>query len=170
MSVGDRIKNKRKELNMSAEQLAEKIGVSPATIYRYENGGIRHMGTDKLAIIADALLVEPKVLMGWLDDSNVSENNTESEPTLSAEAQALARIYDGLDAHSQRIVMSVAKMESERTISSALPKGITDMSDMPFHRIPNIGTLNCTGELETRYAARQELAELESSPDITPAD
>lgn len=75
MSVGDRIKSRRKELNMSAELLAEKIGVSPATIYRYENGCIRHMGTDKLAIIAEALSVEPKHLMGWKDVSDLIPEN-----------------------------------------------------------------------------------------------
>lgn len=75
MTVGERIKARRQELNMSAEQLAEKIGVSPATIYRYENGGIRHMGTDKLAIIADALSIEPKYLMGWKDVSELLPKN-----------------------------------------------------------------------------------------------
>lgn len=75
MSVGERIKARRKELNMSAEQLADLIGVSPATIYRYENGGIRHMGTDKLAIIAEALSVEPKRLMGWKDVSELLPAN-----------------------------------------------------------------------------------------------
>lgn len=75
MSVGERIKARRKELNMSAEHLADAIGVSPATIYRYENGGIRHMGTDKLAIIAKALSVEPKRLMGWKDTSELLPPN-----------------------------------------------------------------------------------------------
>ena len=37
------------------------------------------------------------------------------------------------------------------------------MSALPFHNIPNIGTLNCTGELETRYAAKGELAEMQAS-------
>ena len=40
MTTGERIKCRRKELSMSAEQLAEKVSLSPATIYRYEKGDI----------------------------------------------------------------------------------------------------------------------------------
>ena len=40
MTTGERIKLQRKKLSMSAEQLAEKVNLSPATIYRYEKGDI----------------------------------------------------------------------------------------------------------------------------------
>ena len=41
--LGAQIKKRRKALNLSADQLAEKIGVDRATIYRYENGQIRSL-------------------------------------------------------------------------------------------------------------------------------
>lgn len=63
--VGMRIKQRRKELGYSAEKLAELVGVSPATIYRYENNEIRNMGAGKLRPIADALNTTPATLMGW---------------------------------------------------------------------------------------------------------
>lgn len=63
--VGARIKLRRKELGYSAERLAEIVGVSPATIYRYENNDIRNMGAGKLRPIADALNTTPATLMGW---------------------------------------------------------------------------------------------------------
>lgn len=65
MSIGNRIKERRKQLSMSAETLAKLMNVSPATIYRYENGFISNMGTDKLGEIAKHLDIEPKYLMGW---------------------------------------------------------------------------------------------------------
>lgn len=40
MNVGQRIQERRKELKMSVETLANKIGKSRATVYRYENGDI----------------------------------------------------------------------------------------------------------------------------------
>ena len=70
MSVGSRIKNRRKSLGLSAEDVASCIGVSPATIYRYESGGIESMRTDKLVPIANALDTTPSYLMGWTDDPN----------------------------------------------------------------------------------------------------
>lgn len=38
MKKGQIIKQLRKQRHLSAEQLAEKIGIAPATMYRYENG------------------------------------------------------------------------------------------------------------------------------------
>ena len=37
MNTGDRIKQRRIELGLTADDLAQKIGKSRATIYRYEN-------------------------------------------------------------------------------------------------------------------------------------
>ena len=68
MTVGQRIKQRRKQLNMSAEELAAKIGRSPATMYRYEKGDIDKMDSSVLLPIADALLTTPAYLMGWSDD------------------------------------------------------------------------------------------------------
>ena len=55
MAVGDRIKERRKALGMSAEVLAERVGLSPATIYRYESGDIRSVKLSALRPIAEAL-------------------------------------------------------------------------------------------------------------------
>ena len=38
MNVGERIKLRRKELKISADTLAERVGVSRSTIFRYERG------------------------------------------------------------------------------------------------------------------------------------
>lgn len=65
MSVGENIKRRRKQLGMSAETLAELIGVSPTTIYRYENGAIEKVDSAKLEPIAEALKTSPAYLMGW---------------------------------------------------------------------------------------------------------
>lgn len=41
MSItGQKIKARRKELGMSADEVAAKLGVSRSTIFRYENGHI----------------------------------------------------------------------------------------------------------------------------------
>lgn len=75
MTTGERIKLRRKELFISAETLAEKIGVSPATIYRYEKGDIEKVPITILNPLADALHTTPGYLMGWED----AENETHSE-------------------------------------------------------------------------------------------
>lgn len=67
MSTGQRIKARRKELGISAEKLADKLNISPATIYRYENGDIEKVPGERLAPIAEALSTTPAFLMGWED-------------------------------------------------------------------------------------------------------
>lgn len=67
MTTGQRMKNRRKAIGLSAEKVAEILGVSPATIYRYENGDIEKVPGDRLGPIASALQTTPAYLMGWTD-------------------------------------------------------------------------------------------------------
>ena len=69
MTTGERMKYRRKEMGLSAEKLADILGISPATIYRYENGDIEKVPGDRLAPIAAALHTTPAYLMGWEDDN-----------------------------------------------------------------------------------------------------
>lgn len=74
MTTGERIKLCRKELGMSAEQLAEKVQLSPATIYRYEKGDIEKVPSDIINKIARALNSSPAYLMGWETKKKESPN------------------------------------------------------------------------------------------------
>ena len=81
MTVGERIKARRKELGMNAESLAEKLGCAPSTIYRYESGSIEKVDSEKLIPIAEALATSPAALMGWTDDIHMmAYANTKKEP------------------------------------------------------------------------------------------
>ncbi|MHB9781144.1 helix-turn-helix domain-containing protein [Streptococcus sp. 10F2] len=76
MNVGERIKKRRTELGLNADWLAEKIGVSRSTIFRYEKGDIEKMPTETLARIAAALNTSPAYFMGWTDEStSILEGN-----------------------------------------------------------------------------------------------
>lgn len=72
MSIGNKIKLRRKELGLSAEIIAEKVGVSPATIYRYESGEIRNLKSSILRPIASVLGVDLYDLVGW-DDVEIDD-------------------------------------------------------------------------------------------------
>ena len=76
MTVGERIKNRRKEIGMSADVLAKRIGVSRSTIFRYENGSIENLPMSNLEPIAKTLYTSVQYLMGW-DDNEA--------PTISGE-------------------------------------------------------------------------------------
>lgn len=67
-SIGDRIKQRRLEIGLSVDQVADKIGKNRATVYRYESSEIEKFPIDVLTPLAEALRTTPAYLMGW-DDS-----------------------------------------------------------------------------------------------------
>lgn len=72
MNIGNRIKSRRKELHLSADEVAEKLNVSRSTVFRYENGDIEKFPTQKLTEIANVLKTTPGYLMGWSEKHNYS--------------------------------------------------------------------------------------------------
>lgn len=63
MTVGERIKARRKELGMSQEELAERVGYKEkATISKIEKDG-RTVRQSKILLFADALQVSPIYLL-----------------------------------------------------------------------------------------------------------
>ena len=81
--IGDRIKEARQKLGYSAEQVAAFLGVSPATVYRYENGDISKLPSKFIKPLAEYLCVSPGYLMGWSDD-NPPDNPPEKPHTQEA--------------------------------------------------------------------------------------
>ena len=83
MTTGERIRTRRKELGMSVDTLAEKVGKNRATIYRYENDEIE-MPASMLQPLAEALSTSPDELMDWkLMLRDVSEHEQRMEQILS---------------------------------------------------------------------------------------
>lgn len=72
MTVGQRIKARRKELGVSADELANRLGKDRSTVFRYEKGDIEKLPIDILEPIAEALMTTPATLMGW---EEVQKNN-----------------------------------------------------------------------------------------------
>lgn len=72
MNIGKRIKERRKEIGMSADELGRRVGKDRATIYRYEKGDIENLPLDVLEPISEALRTTPQYLLGW---EEVQKNN-----------------------------------------------------------------------------------------------
>ena len=75
MSVGTKIRRRRKELKMSVDELAKRVGKDRSTIYRYENGEIGNMPLELVAPMVEALKMTPQELLSlfvgkseWLAD------------------------------------------------------------------------------------------------------
>ena len=75
MEIGNRLKNARKKIGMTQEQVAEKIGVSRQTISNWENNksypdivSVISL-SDLYSVSLDELLKEDKRMIGFLEES-----------------------------------------------------------------------------------------------------
>lgn len=64
MNIGNRIKQRRTELKITADRLAKMIGKDRSTVYRYESGSIDKVSSDMLVKLAKILETTPSYLMG----------------------------------------------------------------------------------------------------------
>lgn len=63
--VGNNIRKYRKENKMTLKELAEKVGLTEATVQKYEAGNIKKIDIEMLKRLSDALETRPEKLTGW---------------------------------------------------------------------------------------------------------
>lgn len=107
MTVGERMRLRRKELGMNADDVAAKIGKDRATVYRYEGNEIENMPVGVLEPLAKALSTSPSYLMGWEDSNSKKiiplnqEVGTPYNPVVH-EIPILGRIAAGLPIYAEQ--------------------------------------------------------------------
>lgn len=88
--VGKNINKYRTQANLTLKELAEKVGVSEATIQKYEKGNIKTVGVDFISKLAIALDVRPEKITGW---DSPADYDTYSE---SEETENIIKMYSQL--------------------------------------------------------------------------
>ena len=71
----DIIKKRRLELELTLKDVAKALGVSEATVSRYESGEIQNMGIDKIESLSSVLRCSPGYLMGWSSETAATISN-----------------------------------------------------------------------------------------------
>lgn len=99
MTTAERIKQRRKELGLRAEDVAEKIGISRSTMFRYENGEIEKLPYTNLVPIAKALNTTVEYLMF---------GETENKKT------PIPKIEDGQSAIDMEIISLLEELPDEK--------------------------------------------------------
>lgn len=88
MAKGERIKALREQFGMTQDELAEKLGTTKQTVYKYETGVITNIPSDKIEEMAALFGVTPSYLMGWDEDQ---KSGHQEDYYLDAETAALAQ-------------------------------------------------------------------------------
>ena len=83
MEMKEIIRKRRSELGLTLEDVAHRVGVSRATVQRWEKGVLQNPGRDKIANLAAALQVTPEYLLGWTDDPGLRIEHDLAEATAS---------------------------------------------------------------------------------------
>lgn len=104
--IGKRIHDRRIELDLTLQEVADSVGVQNSTIYRYEKGEIKRVKLPVIEAIASALKISPGYLIGKVDDKNVFYEGgrvcrrefpqRESDKAVKIVTQIDSEIYDNI--------------------------------------------------------------------------
>ena len=75
MTLGEKVKLKREELNLSQEELAEKMNYKSKTSIHKIAAGITDLPLSKVKELAAVLKTTPAYLMGWEEDKKQEDSN-----------------------------------------------------------------------------------------------
>lgn len=125
-SIGKRIRKLRLEHELTLEDISKKVGVTKATINKYESNIVKNIKRDTIEKLAEALSTSPEYLMGWTNSStciksahNNNNNavietnsgtliNNNSKRALSKEELELLRIYNTLNVKARIELLTTA--------------------------------------------------------------
>lgn len=65
MTMGEKIKALRTEKGLTQPELAKQINTTKQAIFKYENGIVTNIPSDKIERLAELFDVSPAYLMGW---------------------------------------------------------------------------------------------------------
>lgn len=105
MTIADRIRNRRLELGLSVDDLANLLQKNRATVYRYESSYIKSYSPEVIASLAKALQTTPGYFYGY--DEN--DADTSSDQPVTAEARILAKGIDKLPKEQREQALSVIR-------------------------------------------------------------
>jgi repressor LexA len=74
MEKGERIRSRREALGMTQTELADALSTTKQNIYKYENGIISNIPSDKIEAMAEILKTTPAYLMGWEEETVLPPN------------------------------------------------------------------------------------------------
>ncbi len=94
------LKQRRIELGLTMLEVAKLVGVSEATISRYESGNIKNMRKDRIAKYASALKVPPSTFLE-LEDKSESHLTPTDIRANTKPVPLVGRVAAGLSCHAE---------------------------------------------------------------------
>jgi transcriptional regulator with XRE-family HTH domain len=105
-TVGERIKHLRQKYNFTLEEVGKKISVSKQTLYKYENGIITNIPSDKIEMLSVIFHVSPSYIMGW--DSSIKSSDS---LTLTLQEENMVKKYRCLTPEGKETVDTILDLQ-----------------------------------------------------------
>lgn len=137
MTTAERMKARRKEIGVSAEEIAKELKVSPATIYRYEKGDIEKMPLEILEPLSKVLRTTPSYLMGWEEtssESNIGKKINEMRKQTGLSLDEISERSKVPKGTLSKITAGITKNPSLETVAAivhSLGYRLDDLDDYP---------------------------------------
>lgn len=90
-TIGDKLKKLRIDKDYTQEYVGNLVGISKQTLYKYENGIVTNIPSDKIEALAKVFGVTPEYLMGW-GNQQEKEQPTFCDFLFGDEPETLAKI------------------------------------------------------------------------------
>lgn len=97
MDIGTKIRDRRLELGMTLEQVGDAVGVGKSTVRKWEQGMIKNMRRDKIALLATTLRMNPAELVDY---------DPQSFNSLTVDEQRLLAAYRAADDRAREDAMN----------------------------------------------------------------
>ena len=132
MNIGDRMKQRRKQLKLTADEVAEKIGVSRSNVYRYEKGDIEKLPLEVLEPLSEILQTTPQQLMGWESGDDILPIYNQLEPPRQKKVYDLAE----KELEAQNKVVSFPVYGKTAAGTDPVTYGDPDVEHKDFSSVP----------------------------------
>lgn len=113
MTIGQRIKIRREELNMSQDDLAKKVGYKSRSSINKIELDLYSLKQSKIKAIADALETTPSYIMDWDEEAEEAKKAAPSEEDgLNAE---IIKLFMGLTADQKKEALNYLRYLSTKS-------------------------------------------------------
>ena len=103
--IGIKIAELRKQVGLTQQELADKVGYKSKSAINKIELGLRDISQSKIILFADALNVEPSVLLGYN-----KKNLPQDEKDLSEGEMMLLDLFNKVPAEKQKLVIEMIRV------------------------------------------------------------
>lgn len=113
MNKKNNLRQRRKELGLTQLDVAKAVGVSEATVSRWESGNIAEVGSGKIAALAGVLQLQPSQLLG-------TAQNVPNTPAKNQQDDLSSYLEQLRTRPEMRAFFSLAQNATKRDVEDAM--------------------------------------------------